>query len=565
MPKNNPAYGEKLAKTLQQKMDQGGHRQVDLAALLGVNRKIIHDWLKGTRVNPIKYKFVEQLANHFQLKGEERQVFFIDLGYPTTVNNEKDDTQKIYLKHIVILYDGLSSHDKTNAENLKKSLDPQSYVVDIDQKTELLHDTLERADWIITLLSPQTIYSETLLEKISMAYDISQRNYSKLIALSQNPLETLDQDLLALLPERHCFDYTNKDKLNNFLNNIIDKANPSYELEMVSGAIPLDSNFYIERQADELFKAAFLRSDSAILIKGARQVGKTSLLARGTQLARDAGYKVILTDLQRLVSSDFADLESFFIAIGCLMADQLRLDDYPQDVWRARRSPNMNFDIYMRDIVLGSTDKKILWAIDEADKLLSCQFSDDIFALFRSWHNDRALQPDEPCKRLSLALSYSTEPYLFIKDLNQSPFNVGTKLTLDDLNTAQIKDLNDRYGSPLSQNEIAEFEKLTGGQPYLVRSALNEMVMPEPQLNFEQFLTHLEKNENSLNDHLKRIVLMLEKDKDLYDVVKTFLSSNTIENKADFMRLNSAGIIKGSQERPQMRCELYTEYLQKTL
>src|SRR5262249_50473 len=71
---------------------------------------------------------------------------------------------------------------------------------------------------------------------------------------------------------------------------------PGRTLEPVGGAVPLDSEFYIVRPADEEFSAAIARGDSIVLVKGARQVGKTSLLARGLQQARQAGAKVVLTD-----------------------------------------------------------------------------------------------------------------------------------------------------------------------------------------------------------------------------------------------------------------------------
>src|SRR5262245_12044597 len=55
------------------------------------------------------------------------------------------------------------------------------------------------------------------------------------------------------------------------------------------GAVPLDSPFYVARKTDEEFYKAIARRDSIVLVKGARQVGKTSLLARGLQRARESG------------------------------------------------------------------------------------------------------------------------------------------------------------------------------------------------------------------------------------------------------------------------------------
>src|SRR5262245_48524188 len=71
-------------------------------------------------------------------------------------------------------------------------------------------------------------------------------------------------------------------------------------LEPVGGAEPLESKFYIVRPTDDKFRAAIARQDSIVLVKGARQVGKTSLLARALQKAREGGARIVLTDLQNL-------------------------------------------------------------------------------------------------------------------------------------------------------------------------------------------------------------------------------------------------------------------------
>ena len=45
--------------------------------------------------------------------------------------------------------------------------------------------------------------------------------------------------------------------------------------------MPLDSKFYVVRPTDDAFLEAIAQQDSIVLVKGARQMGKTSLLARG--------------------------------------------------------------------------------------------------------------------------------------------------------------------------------------------------------------------------------------------------------------------------------------------
>jgi AAA-like domain len=158
-------------------------------------------------------------------------------------------------------------------------------------------------------------------------------------------------------------------------------------------------------------RTAIARRDPIVLLKGARQAGKTSLLARGLQMAREAGVQMLLTDFQRLIDSQLVSLESFFLAIGEMLADQLGLEIYPEDRWRKGRAPNLNFDAYFRREILSKTERPLLWAIDEVDRLFLCDFSSELFALLRTWHNERALDPDSPCSRLSLATAYATETY----------------------------------------------------------------------------------------------------------------------------------------------------------
>ena len=61
-------------------------------------------------------------------------------------------------------------------------------------------------------------------------------------------------------------------------------------------------------------------------------------------------------------------------------------------------------------------------------------------------------------------------------DLNESPFNVGTKITLEDFTPEQVAELNRRYDRPLhNDKEQKAFYDLVGGHPYLINRGLYEM------------------------------------------------------------------------------------------
>ena len=335
-------------------------------------------------------------------------------------------------------------------------------------------------------------------------------------------------------------------------------------LEPVGGAVPLSSKFYITRPTDADFQSAIARRDSIVLVKGARQVGKTSLLARGLQYARETGAKVVLTDFQSLNAESLESIEKLFLTLAGLMADQLELDVFPDEVWHAKLSPSINFERYLRREVLNKLAVPVVWGVDEVDQLFTCPFGSEVFGLFRSWHNKRALDPQGPWHRLTLAIAYATEAHLFITNLNQSPFNVGTRLQLEDFSLEQVSELNRRYDAPLRDAaELARFYKLVGGHPYLVRRGLYEMAAHGMALTTLE--TQADHEEGPYGDHLHRLLLALS-DTALCDEVRAILRGQAFSSADSFYRLRSAGLMVG--ETPQEirpRCQLYATYLEKHL
>jgi serine/threonine protein kinase len=340
---------------------------------------------------------------------------------------------------------------------------------------------------------------------------------------------------------------------------------PRRMLEPVGGAVPLDSEFYIVRPADEEFRDAIARGDSIVLVKGARQVGKTSLLARGLQQARMAGAKVVLTDFQNLSAAYLESIEKLMLTLAKSFADQLDLDVYPNQIWDADLSPGVNLERYLRRGVFQQTAVPIVWGLDEVDRLFTCEFGSEVFGLFRSWHNKRALDPEGPWRRLTLAIAYATEAHLFITDLNQSPFNVGTRLALEDFSFEQVAELNHRYGSPLGdQAEVARFYRLVGGHPYLVRRGLYEMAAREIKLAALE--ARSDQDDGPFSDHLRRLAISLTQDRALSEVVRRVLKGGSSVGTESFYRLRSAGLMAGDSERDvRLRCQLYATYLEKHL
>jgi DNA-binding SARP family transcriptional activator len=299
--------------------------------------------------------------------------------------------------------------------------------------------------------------------------------------------------------------------------NLVDDAVDSHApVEPAGGAMPLNSRFYIERSTDEAFCRAILRQDSIVLVKGPRQVGKTSLLSRGLQTARNAGRRVAFLDLQKLAARQYESTEALYLAMAGHLYERLELDTPPGSVWNADAGPNDNFERYLRRHVLrsGGDNTHLVWALDEIDMLFQQPYCSEVFALFRSWHNERALDPDGPWGRMTLCILYATEAHLFITDLNQSPFNVGTRLSLEDFTPVQVIELAGRHGGLLNgTGEMERFLRLVGGHPYLVRRGLNELAGGAHDLAALE--TNAAGDASPFSDHLRRLLFLLNREKDL--------------------------------------------------
>lgn len=166
---------------------------------------------------------------------------------------------------------------------------------------------------------------------------------------------------------------------------------------------------------------------------------------------------------------------------------------------------------------------------------------------------------------MTLAIAYATEAHLFITDLNQSPFNVGTRLTLSDFDLAQVADLNTRYGLPLPGGDaVARFHDLVGGQPYLVRRGLDEI--GRRGLTIGQFEAEAGRDEGLFGDHLRRILITLSQDSGLTDIIRGLIRGEPCPTPESFYRLRSAGLVSGdSPNDARFRCRLYQTYLSRHL
>jgi hypothetical protein len=347
----------------------------------------------------------------------------------------------------------------------------------------------------------------------------------------------------------------------------VDETNePAADLslpEAAGGAVPLNSPYYVDRPADSELAQAVLQRHSIVLVQGPRKIGKTSLVARGLDRARSAGAQVFLTDARKLTTVEIENIDTFFRAIAGMFADQREGLASPAKTWDPERAPSTNFERYVRREVLGRIEGPVVWGFDEADRLFHYAYKDDVFGLLRAWHNDRSLDPHGPWSRLTLVMSYATEARLFISDLNQSPFNVGTRVSLEDFTLQQVEELFRRHGLDPG-NDAARLYALVGGHPFLVRCSLH--AMKTRGLTIQDIETTADEDGGLFGAHLQTLLLAVSRDAGMAEEIRSLLHAGTPTGPDVLLRLRSAGVLTGrSPQSARIRCRLYESYLKRRL
>ena len=510
---------------------------------------------------------------------------------------------------LVIIYKRDCQPDQDLVRFIEDRLKGDSVSIFIDRHITMglewaqeIESRIRSADAVIALLSPDSIHSEMLGFEIESAHEAAQlqQGQPRLLPVRVNYTGPLPEPLASILDPVQYYLWEGEQDNLGLVTELAEalkhlptpspgqtppakpakpetigmqrpQARPATAmsrpaaLEAVGGAVPLDSSFYIARTTDGELQAAISKQDSVVLIKGARQMGKTSLLARGLQFAREKGLQTASTDLQKFNADSFKTVERLYLTLSEAIADQLELKANPAETWDPRRGPNANFERFIRREVLGNSRATLVWGLDEVDRLFVTPFGSEVFGLLRSWHNERALEPSGPWSRLTIAIAYATEAHLFISDINQSPFNVGTRLVLEDFTPLQAAELNRRYKSPIkSEDELNRFYRLVGGHPYLVRRGLHELATRK--MSFESFEQQAARDEAFYGDHLRRILVLLIRDAELTRVMKGVLENKPCPNPESFDRLRSAGLVTGHiPEEARPRCRLYAAFLRRHL
>jgi len=531
--------------------------------------------------------------------------------------------------HFYIAYHAKANHDYLLANYLYHFLTKLEHTVYInriesDNQISLreIDQQIKQSHYLIALLSHRSVDNEMLRAKVAHAYDHYQEHHRpKALFVTMAYNEPLPYSIELLIPhanvlcwetppdherigletlqvvERKYGTSANGKKSIQFVSPsrkrtitdetivsedglpIVDEAImlpplPEYDprfleaLTAPGGAVKLRDQFYIERKADQLLRRELSQPyGTTTTIRASRQMGKSSLLVRGMNDARQRQAKIVYLDLQGTDHQYLVSFDLFLRYLANTIVRKLRLNPAIVDTaWQSSLGAKDKLTYLMEDEVLRPTHQPIVLALDEVDLIVQPDhsFHTEFFSLLRSWHNNRAVDFEGLWDKLFIVMAISTEPYLLIRDVNQSPFNVGLKLYLEDFDPTQVYELNWRHGAPIRSAEFGNFMQLLNGHPYLTRKALYTMVT-QP-MSWSTFAQVADDDNGPFSDHLLRHYWLLMNDKlGLATALKAIIRNNRYNDEVAILRLLKAGLIKGEGNFYTCRCDLYRRYFEGRL
>lgn len=339
---------------------------------------------------------------------------------------------------------------------------------------------------------------------------------------------------------------------------------PIAPLEVGTGAVRLDSQYYVTRAHEEAFIRNVELPGAILRIRGPRQYGKTSLLARIMAYALEKSFQVVTIDFQEIERSTFGNLEKLLLEFCSYFAYELDVEDKLQQRLTNTPISKQVCTAFLEKDILRTLDQPLLLALDEADRLFAYpEVSSEFFLLLRSWHEKSKLPNQRNWEKFRLVLSYSTEAKLAIQDINASPFNVGEEAKLWPFNVDQVADLAQRHGLNWPIPKLETILNLIGGQPYLTRRAM--YLVAKGEYSFEQLIEQADRHDGPFSDHLRHHLINVRQYEDIAEAMRDILEKGKCKDPIKATRLEAAGLVKGSPPDMEPSCDLYARYFRGKL
>lgn len=258
--------------------------------------------------------------------------------------------------------------------------------------------------------------------------------------------------------------------------NEFNRTATAVSLEFPNGPVSLDSRFYVYRPPiEETIYSEITEPGSAICIKAAKRMGKSSLLLRILTYAANLDYRTATIDFRQADTIVFTNIDRFLRWFCANIGRELGLETKLNDYWNEDMGSKVSCSVYFQSYLLASLQNPLVLVLNDVDLALEYpEIAADFMPLLRSWYEQA--RHIKIWQKLRLVLVYSTE-ILIQSRLTHSPFSIGLPVKLPPFTKEQVEDLAQRHGLDWSESKDAEtLSALVGGNPYLIRLALYHLV-----------------------------------------------------------------------------------------
>lgn len=293
----------------------------------------------------------------------------------------------------------------------------------------------------------------------------------------------------------------------------LQNSHPPQMLPLPGGQMPLDSCFYINRSFLESFCYQAIEQPGALLtIRAPKQMGKTSLITRILAYARYWGDRTVSLSLQLADMEIFQNLESFLQWFCSRVGKQLGLPNAIANLWDNQLGSKSNATDYFENFLFPNIDRSLIIVIDELSQLFAYpNIASEFLALLRTWSEQakESIADRNPWHKIRLVTVHSSEIPLPIS-INQSLLNAGLTIELPEFTSHQVKDLAERYGQEITDQQIENLIALLGGHPYRLQLAFSylyrqtitlEQMLQDPTIALALYADHLQQHWWNLQNH----------------------------------------------------------------
>lgn len=328
---------------------------------------------------------------------------------------------------------------------------------------------------------------------------------------------------------------------------------------------PVKSPFNIIRDIETQCYEEIKKPGALIRIKAPEQRGKTWLLEKILDFARNQGYHTVKLDFRL---ADFSDYEALLQWLCVYTSEALDLEENLDNYWKTRYTKNDNCTRYFQSNVLSNIKNPLVFGLDSMDLVFEKPEYSDITKLIRYWNDEARSTNDnisELWKKIRLVIVHSTEVYREM-DINSSPLaGVGLVVEPPEFQSKQVLSLAQQYGLNWNAFDIERLMMLIGGNPALVNIALANA--KQQNLSVEELLKLAATESGVFKNHFGRHLHNLRKSPELasaFLLCVSDLEPVEIDSQLAF-KLQGMGLVKLHKNSVTPSCNLYRQYFSSRL